>query len=144
MTAQFTKLPWRKPKVRVLDWPAFHLPFNNYIIIIKDGREYTFRSIPTVLRTTYKFDPPALLAAITVYFGERKTFFADEVKRRAKLEDENGPLQFALRGEDPTAKSLGGFFSEIENKNFHGLCIKRFEKRRDREAGFRWWVIPHC
>jgi hypothetical protein len=30
MTAQFTKLPWRKPKVRVLDWPAFHLPFNNY------------------------------------------------------------------------------------------------------------------
>jgi hypothetical protein len=47
MTAQLIKLQWHKPKVRALDWPTLYLPFNNYIII-KDGIEFTFRSIPIV------------------------------------------------------------------------------------------------
>jgi len=142
MSAVSACLPWHRPKVRVLDWPAFHLPFNNFIIM-KDGREYTFRSIPTVVVTNYEFDPPALVAAITGYFGERKTFFAGHVQQRVKLEDENGPLRSALRGKEPTAKRLAGYFCKMEGENFDGLCITRFDKRRDREAGFSWWVVPY-
>src|SRR4051794_12464580 len=90
MTAQL--LQWRQPKVRVLGWPAFHLPFNNYIII-KDGREYTFRSIPEVVVTNRN----PLVIAIAEHVRSRG-FTISGLKRHAKLR--GGPLRAAIQDID--------------------------------------------
>jgi hypothetical protein len=127
MTAQL--LQWRQLKVRVLDWPAFHLPFNNYIII-KDGREYTFRSIPTVAVTNYKFDAPALLATIIAWRGVRHVFSSRDVELRARHDE---AMKSALCG-----RSIGKALSKM-NRDLSGYCIQPADDERGSKV---WWVIP--
>ena len=54
---------------------AFH-------IIIKNGHEHTFRSIPIVTRTTRKFDAPRLVKAIVDYV-EYRSFTCTDLKEHA-------------------------------------------------------------
>jgi hypothetical protein len=111
MIAGAQLLQWHSPKVRVLDWPAFHLPFNNYIII-KDGREYSFRSFPEVIQTHHN----PLVIAIAKHVGSRN-FTVSQLKRHAKVV--KGPLRDAIKGID-----LGNELRKINGKRIDGYCIK--------------------
>ena len=104
---------WHRPMVRVLDWPAFHLPFNNYIIT-KAGREYSFRSIPTVVVTNRN----QLVIAIADHVRSR-SFTTSELKRHAKVV--KGSLLAALGAMD----QLGIELRKINGQCIDGYCIRR-------------------
>jgi hypothetical protein len=94
MTAQVIKLPWHPPKVRVLDWPTLYLPFNNYIII-KDGIEFTFRSIPIVTVSDNKASntdkaskTEVLVKIIRRKFGSYETFTSRQLSECAETDEE--------------------------------------------------------
>jgi hypothetical protein len=94
MTAQVIKLPWHPPKVRVLDWPTLYLPFNNYIII-KDGIEFTFHSIPIVTVSDNKADntdkasnTEVLFNVIRRKFRSGETFLSRQLEKDAETDEE--------------------------------------------------------
>lgn len=90
MTAQL--LPWRKPKVRVLEWPTMIGPLNSFVMIIKDGQQHSFRSIPIVTVTTQL----PLVSALIRYFGTAEVITVSRLRQLIASEEQGGPLRTAL------------------------------------------------
>lgn len=125
---EIARLPWHPPKVRILDWPVLSGPMQAFVVIIKDGVTYSFRTFPIVTQTFRTFDAVHLLQILIDTFGTRCAFASSECMGLDQVRELMG---------DISVKAFGGRLGEIAGDNFGGYRIEKIDEDRN---GAIWWV----
>jgi hypothetical protein len=88
-------------------------------------------SAPAVVRTQYKFDPPALLASIIAWRGFLRVFTSRDLELRARHDE---AMKSALCG-----FNIPNALSQMTDETFDGHSLKIVEDYSDRGRTV-WWV----
>jgi hypothetical protein len=117
-----------RPRVR--RW--VELPHNSFQAFLnRNGCGLISTSAPEVVRTQYKFDPPALLASIIAWRGTLHVFTSRDIELRARHDE---AMKSALCG-----MNIPNALSQMKDESFDGHSLKIVNDYSDRGRTV-WWV----
>jgi hypothetical protein len=109
-------------------------PRNSFQVFLDQHRcRILAGSAPAVVRTQYKFDPPALLASIIAWRGTLHVFTSRDMELRARHDEAmNSPL---------CGVNVWNALSQMKDETFDGHSVKIVKNFSDHGRTV-WWVTP--